>query len=55
MECGQIARLNTDGSVDPSFDTGTGFDEYVTSLALQPDGRLLVLGYYALFDGQGRS
>ena len=52
VECGQIARLNTDGSVDPSFDTGTGFDEYVTSLALQPDGRLLVLGYYALFDGQ---
>ncbi len=52
VECGQIARLNTDGSVDPSFDTGTGFDEYVTSVALQPDGRLLVLGYYALFDGQ---
>ncbi|MBK7271457.1 MAG: delta-60 repeat domain-containing protein [Flavobacteriales bacterium] len=49
----QIARLNTDGSVVPSFDTGTGFIEYVTSVALQPDGRLYKCSdCYALFNGQ---
>ena len=34
-----LARLNTDGSVDPSF-TSTGFG--IESLALQSDGKILV-------------
>ena len=39
-----IARLNTDGSVDGTFNPGTGADSIVYSLALQPDGKVLAGG-----------
>jgi uncharacterized delta-60 repeat protein len=54
-----VARLNTDGSLDASFDgpSGTGngkvllpigtSDDYATALALQPDGKIVVAGYCA--------
>jgi uncharacterized delta-60 repeat protein len=38
-----IARLNADGSVDPTFDAGSLFEnKQVNALALQSDGRILV-------------
>lgn len=43
-----IARINLDGSVDPSFDPGT--DGNVLALALQQDQKILVGG---LFDAMG--
>ena len=39
-----IARLNVDGSLDSSFQDGTGVLNGVGSLALQPDGKVLVAG-----------
>jgi len=47
-----VARYNTDGSLDTSFDTdgkvttaiGTG-DDYANSMALQTDGKIVVAGY----------
>lgn len=48
----RIARLNTDGSLDASFATGEGLDDGVTSLAIQPDGKILVGGIFEFFDGQ---
>ncbi len=57
-----IARLNPDGSVDSTFDAGTGpLDEYspgntvINSLALQADGRILVGGDFTTFDGVTRN
>src|SRR3954465_6359417 len=57
-----IARLNMDGSLDGSFNPGTGFEQklvdgdpnppYVFWTALQPDGKILVTGSFALFNGQ---
>lgn len=53
----RVARLNTDGSVDPSFDPGagagsaTGEFNGVEALAFQPDGKLLVGGDFTLFGG----
>jgi len=38
-----IARINADGSLDPGFDPNV--DNRVTSLALQPDGKLLIGGF----------
>src|SRR5438105_746927 len=35
----RIARFNFDGSLDASFDPGTGADEEITAAVLQPDGR----------------
>lgn len=47
----RIARLNADGTLDLSFAIGTGFDHQVGCLALQPDGRILVGGYFTAFNG----
>jgi uncharacterized delta-60 repeat protein len=49
-----IARLNADGTVDPSFDSGPGADQVVTAVAVQPDGKVLIGGEFAFVDGQLR-
>jgi uncharacterized delta-60 repeat protein len=49
-----LARLNSNGSLDTVFDTGTGLDGYVNSLALQPDGKILIGGYFTSYNGTGR-
>lgn len=47
----KIARLNPDGSFDASFDTGTGFDNYVRVIAIQADGKILAGGFFSSYDG----
>lgn len=51
----RIIRLNTDGSTDPSFNTGTGFsgtgDVYVNTIALQADGKILAGGTFTSYNG----
>ncbi|HTG43291.1 MAG TPA: delta-60 repeat domain-containing protein [Verrucomicrobiae bacterium] len=49
-----IARLNPDGSLDSSFNPGTGPDDAVSSFLLLPDRRLLVAGRFSSFDGVPR-
>ena len=44
-------RLNSDGSKDTSFDIGTGFNNYIESIAIQSDGKILVGGYYTTYQG----
>jgi uncharacterized delta-60 repeat protein len=39
-----IARLETDGSLDPSFATASDANGTVRDLKLQPDGRMVVVG-----------
>lgn len=46
-----IARLNADGSLDPSFDPGSGANSTVYALAVQPDGKILVGGNFTTFNG----
>ncbi|TVQ77493.1 MAG: T9SS C-terminal target domain-containing protein [Flavobacteriales bacterium] len=46
-----IARLNADGSLDGSFNPGTGFNIFVWSTTLQPDGKILVCGAFTVFNG----
>lgn len=43
-----IARLNTDGSLDTSFDPGVGPNDGVLALAFQPDDKILIGGRFAL-------
>ena len=50
-----IARLNADGSFDATFDPGTGVDGYVQGVALQPDGRVLIAGYFGSANGAART
>jgi hypothetical protein len=40
----RVARLNADGSLDMSFNPGTGANSTVYALAVQPDGKILIGG-----------
>ncbi|HEY0455205.1 MAG TPA: Calx-beta domain-containing protein, partial [Verrucomicrobiae bacterium] len=46
-----IARLNTNGTVDQSFNVGTGPNSYVRALALQPDGKVILGGQFWSVNG----
>ena len=46
-----IARLNTDGSIDTTFNPGNGANGPVYSVALQLDGTILIGGDFTSFDG----
>ncbi len=50
----QLARLNPDGSLDPVFNPGTDPFARVSSLAVQPDGKILVGGRFSTLAGQTR-
>ena len=47
--CPFMVRLNTDGSIDTSFNTGTGFNNQVETIAIQSDGKILVGGHFGYF------
>ena len=60
---GGIVRLNSNGSLDSTFDVGTGATEgndqpmappKISRLALQKDGKILVAGDFRKFDGISR-
>lgn len=46
----KILRLNADGTIDKSFNTGTGFDGNIETIAIQNDGKLLVGGTFQSFN-----
>ncbi len=57
---GGIARLNTDGSLDVSFNPGSGANQVINSvlnpgqvneILVQPDGKILVGGYFSHYNG----
>jgi len=51
-----IGRLNADGTLDSGFNPGAGgnspYSPYVSSLAVQADGKILVGGYFTTLGGQ---
>lgn len=47
----RIIRLNTDGTVDSSFSSGTGFDAAVLTMVQQSDGKLLMGGSFTTYNG----
>jgi uncharacterized delta-60 repeat protein len=51
----RIARLNTDGSLDASFDPGAGANDTVWSVAVQPDGKVFIGGKFTTVSGTGRN
>src|SRR5690606_39126076 len=49
-----IVRLNPDGAIDFPFSVATGFGtmgQAVKSIALQPDGKILLAGAFQSFNG----
>ena len=49
-----IARLNSDGTVDPAFYPSTGANGDVTHLLRLPDGRILIGGSFTTYNGVER-
>jgi uncharacterized delta-60 repeat protein len=47
----RIIRLNSDGSVDGTFVYGTGFDNFVSSIVVQSDNKILVGGRFNNYNG----
>ncbi len=50
-----VARVNPDGSLDASFDPGSGADDTVNALLLLPNGQVLVGGDFSSFNGVARN
>ncbi|MBL0025169.1 MAG: delta-60 repeat domain-containing protein [Saprospiraceae bacterium] len=40
----RIARLNTDGSLDSTFNIGAGTDDDVYDVSIQKDGKIIIVG-----------
>jgi len=49
-----LVRLNTDGTVDCSFDPGLSSNVAVSSIAIQPDSKILISGDFVSYDGTSR-
>jgi uncharacterized delta-60 repeat protein len=50
----RIVRLNVDGSIDRSFDTGSGPNARIIRMALTPEGKVVICGIFNMFDGRYR-
>lgn len=50
-----IARLNIDGSIDPTFNPGAGADNPIYDIALQPNERIIIVGDFGTYNGVTRN
>jgi uncharacterized delta-60 repeat protein len=50
-----LARLNTDGSIDGTFNSGTGPNNTVLSIAIQSDGKIIIGGWFTSYNGTARN
>ncbi len=51
----RIIRLNTDGTIDNSFTTGSGFNSTVSKVILQPDNKIIAGGAFTNFNANNAS
>jgi uncharacterized delta-60 repeat protein len=51
----RIARLNDDGSIDTTFNPGTGANDVVESIVVQLDGKIIIGGSFYTYKGVGRN
>lgn len=47
----RILRLNSDGSFDTSFTTGTGVNDLVNTITVQTDGKIIIGGGFNTYNG----
>ncbi|MGD9590003.1 MAG: FG-GAP-like repeat-containing protein [Pyrinomonadaceae bacterium] len=50
IEINRIARLKSDGSLDTSFDPGSGASSFVTAIVIQPDGKIMIGGSFSSYN-----
>jgi uncharacterized delta-60 repeat protein len=51
VSANKIIRLNLDGSVDSSFNNGSGFNDLTTKIAIQSDGKFVIAGHFTSYNG----
>ncbi len=51
----RIIRLNPDGTLDSSFNIGTGANATIWTVVLQSDGKILIGGDFTFFNGVSRN
>ncbi len=47
----KIIRLNPNGSIDPTFNSGLGFNSTPFAMAVQNDGGIVVVGHFTSYNG----
>ena len=50
-----IGRVNTDGTLDPTFDPGSGFNGPPSRLVVQSDGKIIAAGSFTSYNGSARA
>jgi len=50
-----LIRLNSNGTIDTSFNIGTGSNAWVESFDILPDGKILVVGPFSTWNGNTRN
>lgn len=51
----RICRVNTDGSLDATFNVGTGVNQLISKVLLQPDGKIIIVGNFTTYNGSTRN
>ncbi|MEP7094109.1 MAG: delta-60 repeat domain-containing protein, partial [Flavobacterium sp.] len=51
IDVNKIIRLNQDGSIDATFNIGTGFNQDINTMVLQSDGRIIIGGEFTDYNG----
>ncbi len=51
----KLVRLNAGGSIDTTFSIGTGFDDTIEAIAVQPDGKIIVGGSFLNYKGTSKN
>lgn len=47
----RIARINTDGTIDATFNPGTGANNDIQTISIQSDGKIIIGGQFTTFNG----
>lgn len=50
-----IVRLNADGTTDTTFQMGSGFNNFVNSVLVRPNGKIIVGGFFTAYNGVNRN
>ena len=51
ITCNNLVRLNPDGSVDNTFNSGSGANSYIVTMDIQSDGKIIIGGYFSSYNG----
>jgi uncharacterized delta-60 repeat protein len=51
VSANRIVKLNTNGSIDNTFITGTGFTNDIFQMVQQPDGKIICVGNFGAYNG----